>query len=381
MKVIVTAKPLAAMLGLAASLVDSKLKIPALWQARLAADGDRLTISANVLDFALKLSSPAMIDVAGELAVSASRLAALAASFASDSEITISGDETVASIACGRSRFKLPTIPLADLPSMPEITDEIGRIEIEREHLLELISKTGFAISTERARYYLNGILLHDSPSGLAVVATDAHRLARVILPGISGLSQDRTLIVPHAAIKIIAKLSANKAIDKLTLRRSKTLFEMAAAPSFTFVSKLIDATFPAYERILPEPSGNAAIVGRAELALALERIEAVTPATKTAPTVGRVWTADEPELRVIVPGQPDLAHDPMAAETAGAGWIAFQIRHGLDLLDALKGDRVRIDSNAVCGSPILITDPDDADFLIVQMPVAGPVERSEAAA
>jgi DNA polymerase-3 subunit beta len=114
MRVTLQAKPLAAALSLAASVVDAKLKIPALWHARLVASDDSLDITASVLDFALKLSVPATVETAGEIAVPSAKLAALAGGFPADAEITIAaGDKTTATVACGRSRFKLPTIPIA----------------------------------------------------------------------------------------------------------------------------------------------------------------------------------------------------------------------------------------------------------------------------
>jgi DNA polymerase III subunit beta len=379
MKITITAKPLAAALGLAASLVDPKLKIPVLRHAHLVAEGETLGITANVLDFAVRLSLPAMVKASGEVAIASAQLAALAAGFPADSEIAISSDDKTAHFSCGRSRFRLPLIPVIDLSPMPAIDNETGRVELAREELQELLSRPAFAISTEKTRYYLGGILLHDTDAGgLAAVATDGHRLGRVILPSIGELSQDRRLIVPHAAIKILLKLLAEKAVETLTLRRSKALLEVTAA-GFVFTTKLIDAEYPTYERVLPEPSGNTAMVDRAELARAIERVAAVVP-EKAVPVAGLLWAADEPVLRVCVPGWPDLASDPVAAETSGSGRIAFKINYGLELLDALKGERVRIDSSAVPGSPIHITDPDDADFLVVQMPVAWFAETSQAA-
>jgi hypothetical protein len=86
MKIAIKAKPLAEALDLAASLVDAKCKIPALWHAHLVAAGDSLDITASVLDFALKLSVPATVETAGEIAVPSAKLAALAGGFPADAE-------------------------------------------------------------------------------------------------------------------------------------------------------------------------------------------------------------------------------------------------------------------------------------------------------
>ena len=102
MKIVMQAKPLAIALSLAAGMVDAATKrIIALGHARLATEGDRLAITANVLDFALKLSVPATIEVSGEVAISTERLAALVAGFRGDAEITISLDGTMTSITSG----------------------------------------------------------------------------------------------------------------------------------------------------------------------------------------------------------------------------------------------------------------------------------------
>ena len=122
MKATLQAKPLATALGLATGMLDAKLKkIAALGHARLAVEGDHLAITANVLDFALKLSLPAVIDASGEIAIRSEQLAALAAGFSGNAEIAISSVDTMASVVCGRSRFKVPTLPIGDLPSTPVI--------------------------------------------------------------------------------------------------------------------------------------------------------------------------------------------------------------------------------------------------------------------
>ena len=381
MKVILRAKPLATMLSLAAScIVDAKLKrIAALEHARLAAEGDRLVITANVLDFVLKLSLPSLIEAAGEVAIRSEQLAALAAGFRGDAEIAISSDETMVSIICGRSRFKLPTLPVVELPPTPVIENEVGCIALKRSDLLALLSKPAFAISTEATRYYLNGILLHDTGAGLAAVATDGHRLARVVLPGPTGLSQDRRLIVPRPAIKVLLKLLANRDLDLLTLRRSASLIEITST-TFSFISKLIDADYPAYERLVPTSTDNTAIVDHVALARAVARIAAVASDDKRLPLIGLTWKTPEKAMQLCTPGAPEIADDPIEAEVSGQGRLAVQIKHLTQLLDEFKSDRVRIDAGTSAGSAILITDPDNADFTIIQMPCAWRAQTSQAA-
>ena len=199
-----------------------------------------------------------------------------------------------------------------------------------------LLSKPAFAISTEATRYYLNGILLHDTDAGLAAVATDGHRLARVILPGVTGLSQDRRLIVPKPAIKVLVKLLADKEVELLTLRRSASLIEITST-KFTFISKLIDAEYPAYERLVSASTDNTAILDRAALVQAVARVAAVVSDDKRLPLVGLTWKAPEQALQLCVPDAPEIADDPIEAEVSGRGRLAVQVKHLAQLLDETR--------------------------------------------
>ena len=203
---------------------------------------------------------PAVVEAAGELAVPGGTLATLAAGFPADATIAIHGEESVAIVSCGDSRFRLPTVPIEDLPPPPALGEELGRTELAREELLALL-RIGFAASTEKTRYYMNGILLHDTNEGLVSAATDGHKFCRASVPGAAGLSSDHKLIIPSPAVEIVGKiLRGDRDAERVTLRRSRTLFELETMRA-TFVSKLIDGSFPNYAKFLPKPSSNTITV------------------------------------------------------------------------------------------------------------------------
>jgi DNA polymerase III subunit beta len=375
-KLVANAGELAAALALAATLGEDKRvrNLHSLEAVNLATDGTTVRIGGNVLDHAVSLTVPADIETPGALAVSGQRLAALSAGFSKDAKITIGDDGVAARVTCGRSRFQLPVIPQGELPAVPAIDEEIGRSELVREDALTLFDRPLFAAPT---RFYLCGIFLHDSDGALAAVGTDGHRLCRTIIPGAAGLSQDDRLIVPRAAVKIILKLLADKSNERIVLRRSAALLAVEGA-KFNFTSKLIDATYPDYKRAVPKPSNQTVTVERAALVQALGRVRAVAdPATRAKPLCSLAW--QDNELRLCLAGHPDAADDVIDAAVDGAGRTAAQIGHLAELLEGINGKRVRLDA-ADALAPVLITDPDDADFLVVQMPCRVPFETSQAA-
>jgi len=376
MKITANAGKLSRALALAAVLVNDARaikRIAALGAVHLVTAPSMITITANVLDHAISLSVPATIERPGAVAVASAQLSALVAEFSDKATVEIESDGNVARIGCGLSRFKLATIPSGDLPPMPKLTEEIGRVDLAREEVFRLLVPS-FAVSTERTRYYMSGVLLHDSDHGLTAVATDGHRLTRTIVPGAAGLSQDLRLVIPAPAIEMVGKILRDRSIERVTLRRSRTLLAVEAATA-VFVSKLIDATFPNYELVLPEPSGNSVVVDRAELTQALARLVAVAQDGQRR-VAGLRWNAGEPVLRLCLPDS-DAADDIIAAEAAGSGAIAVQIGLLTELLGALGGKHVHFDSRSGA-DPILMTDPDNAHVTALLVPCRW--RRAEAA-
>jgi DNA polymerase III subunit beta len=383
MNITANASTLAGALALAVELSDDKhnKKVAALEAVVLRAADGALTVSANVLDHALALTVPAEIESAGEIAVSGARLHKLTTGFPAATSLQIRAEGSIALISAGRSRFQLPIIDLNFMPPSPAIAQATGSTELAREEMLALL-RPRCAAATEVVRGHLCGLLLHDTAAGLTACATDGYQLARAIIPGAS-LSSDRSLVVPLVSLDIVAKLLRDKNIERVGLRRSKTLIEIKTTKA-TFVSKLIDAGdagYPAYERVVPVPSSNSITVNRSELASALNRVAAVVDhEARTAPLVGLQWSAGELALHLCIPGHPTLADDVLDATAAsGNGKTALQIRMLSGLLDELTGATVAIDTNGHPG-PTLINDPLDSDFLSLLMPCAWPLERAAAA-
>ena len=368
MKLVTPAKSLAAVLTLAASLAavsDRRRKSPTLEAIALdAGDDNNVVVSANVIDFALLQTVSVAAVEAGSIAVDGQRLAGLVASFPGSASVTIASDGTTASVVCGRSRFRLPTFPTDGTTAMLTITDELGRLEFSRANMVRMLSTPSVATGDQPSRYYLMGTYLHVVDDALIAVATDGHRLVRVIFPDSAGPIPG--LILPQSAAKIILRLLANKQIEQIALRYSATLCAIDG-PNFTFVSKLIDGVFPDYGRVIPQPSGNMVIVDRDALLRSLDRLRNVADADKLAVIGGLRWS-DAPSLHLCLVKQPDAANDVIDAETVGVGRVGVDIRLLVELLDSFDGERVCLDTNGASG-PLLITNPSDPNYLALLMP------------
>jgi hypothetical protein len=111
------------------------------------------------------------------------------------------------------------------------------------------------AVSTEETRYYLNGINLEFTPDGVAMCATDGHRM--IVLRQAYG---EHAATAAHASVivprDLVAKLKINprmKTLDTTTLTigdDGKLTFEHAGE---SFGGSRVDGTFPDYRRVVPK--------------------------------------------------------------------------------------------------------------------------------
>ena len=237
------------------------------------------------------------------------------------------------------------------------------------EELKTLIERTRFAISTEETRYYLNGIYLHAMGKGasavLRAVATDGHRLARfeTVLP--TGAADMPGVIIPRKTVGELVKLldDSDESV-RIALSDSRIEFRFS---DVTLSSKLIDGTFPDYERVIPTQNDKPMTVDKASFAQAVDRVSTIASAesraVKLSATSGRL------NLSANSPDRGQASEDIDVDYGATDIEIGFNARYLLDIATQLSGETAEF-VFADAGSPTLVKDRDNAAVLYVLMPM-----------
>src|SRR6185503_8156279 len=109
----------------------------------------------------------------------------------------------------------------------------------------------------------------------LRAVATDGHRLARIEEPLPEGAAGMPGVIIPRKTINELRKL-AEEVQDEIqvALSDTKVRFTLGAVQ---LTSKLIDGTFPEYERVIPRGNDKILTVDRKAFADAVGRVAAIS--------------------------------------------------------------------------------------------------------
>jgi DNA polymerase-3 subunit beta len=234
-----------------------------------------------------------------------------------------------------------------------------------------IIDRTRFAISTEETRYYLNGIYIHaaetDGTRVLRAVATDGHRLARVEEPLPDGAGGMPGVIIPRKTVGELRKL-IEEVSGEVSIALSDTRIQFQV-DSITLTSKLIDGTFPEYERVIPKDNDKVLRVGKKDFADAVARVAAISsersrPVKLSLARDLLVLSASSPEQGTAT---EELDADHVKYE-AGPLEIGFQARYLNDITDQIAGDvEFRFADGA---APTVVRDAADASALYVLMPM-----------
>jgi DNA polymerase-3 subunit beta len=370
MRVTVERAALLRSLGHVHRVVERRTTIPILSNVLLRAAQGGLQLKATDLDIEVTETIPADVATAGSTTVPAHVIYDIVRKLPEGAQVSleIAGDGGQMQIRSGRSRFMLQALPESDFPDLAA-GDLPHRFALPPADLKRLIDKTQFAISTEETRYYLNGIFFHTLDAGagpvLRAVATDGHRLARVELPAPQGSDGMPGIIVPRKAVAEIQKLVEDGG-ESVEVELSPAKIRLTFG-GVVLTSKLIDGTFPDYQRVIPTGNDKQLVVERADFAKAVDRVSTISSergrAVKLSLTDGRLT------LSVNNPDSGSATEEIEVTYDSGALDIGFNARYLLDITGQLDGDTALF-RLADPGSPTVIQDRDGAPALYVLMPM-----------
>jgi len=370
MKVTIERALLLKSLGHAQSVVERRNTIPILSNVKLQAEDGELRLTATDMDLEIVESVSADVTLAGATTVPAHTLYDIVRKLPDGAQIQLESEAAGErlTLRCGRSRFTLSCLPIEDFPALTS-SDLPFLFKLPLADLRQLIDRTRFAISTEETRYYLNGIYLHTAQEAgvevLRAVATDGHRLARVELPIPPGAAGMPGVIIPRKTVAEVRKvLDEADADPEIALSETQIRFGVGTA---LLTSKLIDGTFPDYERVIPEHNDKQLDVVCRDFKNAVDRVSAISSDRSRA--VKLKLGNGTLELSANSPEHGSASEELEVRYDGEAMEIGFNSRYLLDIAEQIGGDSARL-LMADAASPTVLHELGDRSAIYVLMPM-----------
>jgi DNA polymerase III subunit beta len=352
-------------LGHVQSVVERRNTIPILSNVLIEArDDGSIRLMATDLDLQVDESVPANVTQAGAITISAHTFFDIVRKLPEGSQVELTAAEGKMQVVAGRSRFNLSTLPRDDFPVIAE-GELPTRFELPAATLRQIIEKTRFAISSEETRYYLMGIFFHIIDDQLRAAATDGHRLARITVGKPDGADGMPDVIVPRKCVQELYRLLEElEGTVEISLSPTKIRFGLGSA---ILTSKLIDGTFPDYNRVIPTGNDKLLKLDPKSFSAGVDRVSTI--ASEKTRAVKISVDRDKVTLSVTSP-ENGVATEELAADYGSDGIeIGFNAKYLLDILGEIDGDTVEVHL-ADAAAPTLLRENDKSNALYVLMPM-----------
>lgn len=355
------------------AVVEKRSSIAILGNVRLQAANNRLETTATDNDLSVQGVAEAFVDQPGTTTVGALKLFEIVSKIPEGVMVSLEltdGGSRLAVVA-GKAKFSLATLGAEAFPDMTKVEGGTS-FQMTASDLKKALDRVQFAASTDETRAYLNGVYFHvveeevegDKIKLLRTVATDGHRLAKADMPCPAGADAMPAVILPRKCVTELKKLTDDARDITLTVSDKKI---QAEASDITLTSKVIDATYPDYDRVIPKGNPTQLVVARRSLLQAVDRVSILSHEKTRSVRFNAIENA-----LALSANNPDQenANEEVKAEYAGSPIeIGFNAKYLSDIGTQITGDDIQFYLKDA-SSPVLVKDPADSTTTFVVMPM-----------
>lgn len=362
MKAVTLRDTLSAALALVERASGSGAQLPALKNVLVETEGDQLVLTATNLELAVRATVPAKIADHGKVAVPSALFASLVSALTGD-RVTLSSEGSGLAIATDHYNGTLAGASIEDFPGIPTRSPDAAGISVPGALLREALSRVSFA--AQGAADFspeLASVLVTTESGVLKLVATDSFRLAEASVDGAVLPDSPVRALVPAKVASELSRVLRDDEDVTCYFEEHQASFETSR---WQLTTRLISASFPDYEQIIPGDFQAEVTLGRDELQAALK--------------LASVFAAKGSEVRLAPDGSQlaiSAGSDAVGEHTATVAAdistpfqsVTFNWRQLSDGLRAIPTERVVLGINP--DKPALLRGTGDATYRYVLAPL-----------
>ena len=349
-------------------IVERKNTIPVLANVLMEAEADQLRLLATDLEVSLRSRCTATITTEGAVTVPAKKLYEVVRALPETDILIQQEAKGAVRVAADNFDSRMQTLPCEDFPTLAAASGA-APFMLARDAIREMVARTQFAITGEDTRYFLNGALFILRPEEMCLVATDGHRLALVSAKREVEDKEAEAVqaILPKKTLWELSRLLVDGEGDvQYECGENHLFFDVGGRQ---LVSRVIDAQFPAYDRVIPKQNDKVVEFERDRLTNAIRRVALLSSdrsrAVKFKFAEGTIDIASSsPEV-----GE---ATETLAVEYAGDPLdVCFNAQYVLDFLNVVETESVRLEFKDEMSQAVMRPVGDDGfDYTYVIMPM-----------
>lgn len=360
MKVLVPKKSLAETVARVERIVPSRSSNPGLSLLRIDVAEDGLELSGSNMDVDIRARIAADAPGKGSYAVMGYVFSQVVRALPAE-DVSLEFEDDEVQIRSGTYSTRLQVMAPDSAPLIA-FTDEFAGT-IDAELFARALTAVKYAAAVADFQAVFRGVKLEFSDARTRAVATDGFRLAYYDLPGGTGLATD--VIVPARSVEELLRVLGDGPVQ-LALEPGQLSVRHA---NYALNLKLMDATFPDYERVIPKNFPVSITLKAGQLAETVARVALM--ADKTANNRVDLFTKGG-ELQITAEGSFGRSQESLTVMQAGTDpeiFLAYNSRYLIDALTPIAGD-VRLAFSGANSAPSVVTAVSDPSYVAMVVPL-----------
>ena len=241
---------------------------------------EEVTLSGSDLETSAKAKFKAEVSQKGKVLVPGRLLAEISRSLpAKPISFVLEGSRVL--VSAGSAKFTLPTLPLSEYPTLPELPAASG--SLNSDSFATAVNQVAVAAGKDDSLPTLTGVFVEINKNQITLAATDRYRLAVKELTwsaqdaNIETTSLLRARTLADAAKSLIGSSQVTIALAPTTTNEKLVGF---ISEGKTMTSRVLDGSFPPFRHLLPSESTADAIIEVAPFLDSVRRVALVTDKT-----------------------------------------------------------------------------------------------------
>lgn len=263
MEIEVTQEKLSRALNNVSRIAIGRVTLPVLNNVLIRVDKKKVSLTTTNLDMAVIDFLPTSNSKDGTVTVPAKLLADFVSNLPKGETIKISASDTKVTISAGRYSSTINGALADDFPELPELDEKkAATFKINVDDFKAGVSEVIIASSNDLTRPALTGVFFNTYDKTLAIAATDGYRLAEKKL--ISDVESEIKAIVPSSSLQEVLR-SLSDDVEEIEISFTEDLVRFRLG-EVEIISKLIDASYPDYLKLIPKENDSKITLNREEL-------------------------------------------------------------------------------------------------------------------
>jgi len=339
--------------------------LPVLSCVLINATNEGTTLVATDLELTIIINLSVSIEEEGSAAVPLKQLYDITNEFPDGTRITISiNNKNKIEITTLSGSYDLMGKQKEEFPTTPKI-DDTKKIKILGGVLKRVVDSTLFAVSKDDLKPSLTGVLFRFNSNGLTVVATDGHRLVKIVDNNYKTDTFNGDIVVPR---KFLSYLSSHLSDEEVVLSIGETHLT-AMVEQDTIISRTISEVFPDYESVIPTDNNSVLTVDKKVLLGAIKRVSIFS--NKSTHQVAFNISKEQFFITTEDPESSSKAKEEIIATYEGEDLIiGYNGEYLKDVINHTAGDEVTIKLNTPISATLFIGVNKDENKIMLLMPV-----------